>query len=162
MKAEIRKLIEDCMTQGTDEELENLLMILKGFQNKQLGKNSSYIGGLLHMERLISNKTCEVTIPINSYINNSLNIVHGGVTATLLDSAMGNLANSLLPEGFTAVTSQLNVHYISIGKGDYLNCKAEVSHQGSKTLLITGDVFRSDGKKIAHATGTFFIIEKKE
>ncbi|MFD2443394.1 PaaI family thioesterase [Bacillus sp. CGMCC 1.16607] len=162
MKEEIRQLFEECISRDNEEELENLKNILKGVQNKQLGINTSYIGGLLHMERTINDHVCEVTIPLYSYLNNSLNIVHGGITATLLDSAMGNLANSLLPVGYTAVTSQLNVHYISVGKGEYLTCKAEVSHKGTKVMLITGDVYRSDGRKIAHATGTFFIIEKKE
>jgi len=27
-------------------------------------------------------------------------------------------------------------------------------------MVISGEAFRSDGKKIAYATGTFFIIKK--
>jgi uncharacterized protein (TIGR00369 family) len=73
---------------------------------------------------------------------------------------MGTLANYLLPEGFGAVTNQLNIHYIAPGIGDFLHCKAELIHQGNKTLVISGEAFRSDGKKIAYATGTFFIIQK--
>ena len=105
-------------------------------------------------------KTCEITVPLNPVWNNSLDIVHGGVTATLLDTTMGTVVNAILPEGYVAVTNQLNIHYIAPGIGDTLHCKAEIIHHGSKTMIIEGETYRSDGKKIAHATGTFFIIQK--
>jgi uncharacterized protein (TIGR00369 family) len=112
------------------------------------------------MERTFDQDTCEITIPINPILNNNLNILHGGITATVLDTAMGSLANHHLPEGYGAVTNQLNIHYTAPGTGASLRCKAEILHQGSKTMVISGEAYRSDGKKIAHATGTFFIIEK--
>jgi acyl-coenzyme A thioesterase PaaI-like protein len=46
------------------------------------------------------------------------------------------------------------------GIGDTLRCTADIIHQGSKTFVISGQAYRSDGKKIAYATGTFFIIQK--
>lgn len=162
MKEKIKHLLEDCLSQGTDEELDNLLQILKGFQQKQIGKKGSYISGLFHMHPKTTEQGCTITIPLYSYLNNSFNIVHGGVTATLLDTTMGTLANKLLPSGYNAVTSQLNIHYIAVGKGDFLTCKAYLNHKGSTVLLITGEVFRSDGKKIAYATGTFFILKSTE
>ena len=114
------------------------------------------------MDRVIDKekKTCEITVPINPFLNNSLDIVHGGITATILDTTMGTVANFLLPDGYGAVTNQLNIHYIAPGIGDTLRCKAEVIHQGSKTFVISGEIYRSDGKKIAYATGTFFTIQK--
>ena len=112
------------------------------------------------MERNFDQNSCEITIPITPIINNNLDIVHGGITATVLDTAMGVLANQLLPEGFGAVTNQLNIHYIAPGIGETLRCKADIVHKGSKTMVISGEAFRSDGKKIAYATGTFFIIKK--
>lgn len=162
MQEKIRQLLEDFMSQGTQEELENLQHILNGLQKKQAEKKSSYINGLFHMDPIITDKGCEISMPLYSYLNNSFHIVHGGVTATLLDTAMGTLANKLLPSGYHAVTSQLNVHYIAPGKGEFLTCKAELNHKGSNVLLISGEVLRSDGKKIAYATGTFFIIKPFE
>lgn len=159
MKDELRQLLESCIENGTDDDLNALSTLIKGVQKKITYKRSTFIDGILHMERTFDKDTCEISIPINPIINNNLNIVHGGITATVLDTAMGSLANYLLPEGFGAVTNQLNIHYIAPGIGDSLRCKAEVVHQGSKTLVISGEAFRSDGKKIAYATGTFFIIK---
>ncbi|QCJ41941.1 PaaI family thioesterase [Bacillus sp. S3] len=161
MKDELRKLLEICIETGSDTDLRALASLLKGVQKKISRNRSTFIDGLLHMERSFGQGSCEITIPINPIIHNNLSIVHGGITATVLDTAMGVLANHQLPEGYGAVTNQLNIHYILPGKGDTLRCKAEIIHKGSKTLVISGEAFRDDGRKIAYATGTFFIIPKE-
>lgn len=162
MKNQVREVLEDCLAEASVEELEILMDVLLGFQKKQMNINSSYIGGLLHMERTITNDICELTVPLTPFVHNSLGIVHGGITATIIDTAMGTLANSLLPDSYHAVTTALNIHYLAVGNGDYMKCKALLEHKGSKTMVISADVHRSDGKKIAQASGSFFIIKKKD
>ncbi|MED3552317.1 PaaI family thioesterase [Cytobacillus praedii] len=161
MKEQLRELLEQSMVGATTEELNVLNDILRGFNKKQKKINSSYIDGLLHMERTMDDNECHLTVPLSPLLNNTLGIVHGGVTATITDTAMGTLANSILPEGYGAVTTQLNIHYLAVGKGDYLQCKARIDHKGTKNMVLSADVHRSDGKKIAQATGSFFIIKKK-
>jgi uncharacterized protein (TIGR00369 family) len=162
MKNTLQQLLDKLIEKGSESDLSALAYILEGFEKKIDNKYSQYIDGLLHMERKIDQekKTCEITVPLNDVWNNSLGIVHGGITATLLDTVMGTVINAILPEGFGAVTSQLNIHYIAPGIGETLTCKAEIIHQGSKTAVVLGEAFTADGKKIAHATGTFFIIHK--
>jgi len=159
LKDELRQLFETCIEGGSEEDLNSLAQLLEGFQRK-IQNNSTYIDGILHMERKIDETSCEITIPLHPVLNNNLNILHGGMTATVLDTAMGSLANYLQPEGFGAVTNQLNIHYIAPGIGETLRCKAEVVHKGTKTMVISGEAYRADGKKIAYATGTFFTISK--
>lgn len=161
MNRDLIKLFDQCTRNATDEELTALESLLLGFHKKQTGKNSSYIGGLLHMERHITEDECILTVPLSKIVNNPLEILHGGITATIIDSAMGTLAASLLPEGFGAVTTQLNIHYLAVGKGEYVTCRATIDHKGTKSMVLSADVHRSDGRKIAQATGSFFIIEKK-
>jgi uncharacterized protein (TIGR00369 family) len=110
------------------------------------------------MEKTVDAETSYITIPINSITDNSFRIVHGGITATVMDTAMGILANQLLPEGYSAVTSNLNIHYIAPGIGEKVKASAKLIHKGSNTLVMEGSVFRDDGKQIAHGTGTFFIV----
>jgi len=160
MKEDLRHLLETILQNGSEEDLEVIKQLLEGVENKIKRNRRTYIDGILHMETNFTEDSCEITIPISPVINNNLNIVHGGITATVLDTTMGVLANRLLPEGYGAVTNQLNIHYIAPGIGDALNCKAEVIHKGTKTMVISGEAFRSDGKKIAYATGTFFMIKK--
>ena len=162
MKDRLHQLLDNCIENGSEVDLSALEHVLEGFQKKIDNKYSQHIDGLLQMERKIDKekKTCEITIPLNVVWNNSLDIVHGGITATILDTTMGTAINAILPEGYGAVTNQLNIHYIAPGIGDSLHCKAEIIHHGSKTVVIAGEAYRSDGKKIAYATGTFFIIQK--
>lgn len=160
MQNELRQLLETYMEIGTEADLDALAYLLEGAGRKFQGKNSTFVDGILHMERKLDKNSCEITIPVHPIIYNNLNIAHGGVTATVLDTAMGTLANYILPEGLGAVTNQLNIHYIAPGTGEAIRCKAQVVHQGSKTMVISGEAYRSDGKKIAYATGTFFIINK--
>jgi uncharacterized protein (TIGR00369 family) len=153
MKDELRQSLESCIENGTETDLNALTSLLEGVQKKINRKNSTFIDGILHMERTFDKNSCEITIPINPVLNNNLNIVHGGITATVLDTAMGSLVNYLLPEGLGAVTNQLNIHYLAPGTGESIRCKAEIIHQGSKTMVISGEAYRSDGKKIAYARG---------
>lgn len=162
MKERIRELVENCIEKGSDENMNALVYLLEGFEKKVDKKYTQYIDGLLHMERSIDKekKTCEITVPLNPIWDNSLDIVHGGITATILDTVMGTVVNAFLPESYGAVTNQLNIHYIAPGIGDTIRCFAEIIHQGNKTVVVSGEAYRTDGKKIAHATGTFFIIQK--
>jgi uncharacterized protein (TIGR00369 family) len=157
MKEKVTDLFEQIMEKGTDEDIKVLEHILEGLHNKQL----TYVNSLLHMEGELKDNTYEIKIPLNSMVNNPLNILHGGITATVIDTAMGALVHSILPEGSGAVTTSLNIHYISPGIGEYITCKARIDHHGSKTMLVSADVFRSDGQKIAQASGSFFIIKKR-
>ncbi len=161
MEKDLHQLLDECISLSGEQELEALKTVLAGVKNKLSGKNSTYIDGLLHMDRRLDDQTCEIDIPITNVLDNTLGIVHGGFTATVLDTAMGTLANRLLPEGYAAVTSQLNIHFLAPGIGDKLHCKASLIHKGRSTVVLEADVFRSDGKRIAHSSGSFFVIEKQ-
>ena len=162
MDSEIRNLLEDCLQNADSNDLVVLRQLLQGLQKKQIIKQGSYIGGILQMARKLDENSCELTIPINPITMNNLGIVHGGITATVIDSAMGALAGSLVPIGYATVTTQLNIHYIAPGLGDYLHCKAIVEHKGTKTMVLSATVTTSDGKKIAKSTGSFFIIKRQK
>lgn len=161
MKDELDQLLTEYKGLAKDSDLKALSHVISGMKKKLEGHSTTFIGGILHYSKNPDESVWEITLPINPALFNSLGIVHGGITATLIDSAMGTLANSLVPEGYGAVTSQLNVHYLAPGIGESLRCQAEVAHQGKNTMVISAEVFRDDGKKAAQATGSFFIVEKK-
>lgn len=160
MKDQLRQLLDECIEIGTETDLGALAFLLEGVQKKIAEKKNTFINSLLHMERKIDDNSCEIKIPLHAVLNNDLNIIHGGITATLLDTTMGSIVHYHLPEGYGAVTNQLNIHYIAPGIGDSIRCRAEIIHHGTKTLVVAGEAYRSDGKKIAYATATFFIIKK--
>ncbi len=146
---------------ATEEEKETLENIVDGVIRKQKNKESSYLGELLEAKGKFYDNQFEITIPNTPIIQNSLNIVHGGITATLIDSAMGSLVFQFLPKDRAAVTSELKINYLAPGIGSSLKCVSSLIHQGSSIIVTEGKVYRDDGKLIAHATGSFFVIKRR-
>lgn len=162
MKDHLMKIFERCLEDGSETDLRALSYALEGLHQTIMKKNGPYIGGLLHMEPKMDERACEITIPLNPLLNNHLNMLHGGITATVLDTAMGVLANHLVPEQYGAVTSQLNIHYLAPVTGEHLRCRGEMIHQGKKIMVISGEAFNEQGQKVAYATGSFFVIHKQK
>jgi uncharacterized protein (TIGR00369 family) len=86
-------------------------------------------------------------------------IAHGGVIATLLDTAMGVAVSTQTPDGCFAVTSQLNVHFIRPGwNGERLLISAKVSHSGATTSVAQAEMTTADDVGVALASGTFIFV----
>ena len=91
---------------------------------------------------------------------NPLGTVHGGIHATLLDSAMGCAVHTTLPAGVGYTTLELKVNYIKAITLDAgtLTCVGEVIHVGGRVATAEGRVTDSAGKLLAHATTTCMIF----
>ncbi|MGW6979793.1 PaaI family thioesterase [Streptomyces sp. NPDC054932] len=91
---------------------------------------------------------------------NPLGTVHGGIAATLLDSAMGCAVHTTLPAGVGYTTLELKVNYIRAAQTDGRTLTAEgtVIHAGRRTATAEGKVTDDRGKLIAHATTTCLIL----
>ncbi|MDG5470171.1 PaaI family thioesterase [Jeotgalibacillus sp. ET6] len=161
MKEDLQQLTNKILTDGTQEDLTVLKQILTGLNDKINKKHTSYTSALLNMKRNVDSDSCTVKIPVSSTLHNSLGIVHGGMSATLLDTAMGALANQLAPEGMGAVTSQLNVHFVQAIAGEEMTATACILHKGRKTMVLEASIMNPDGKIAAHGTGSFYLIEMK-
>ena len=95
---------------------------------------------------------------------NPFGVVHGGVAATLFDSALGCSVQSLLPPGHAAPTMELHINYIrpiTISTGR-VRCSGQVVHLGKRSAIAEGRLVDMDGKLYAHATGTFVISPLEE
>ena len=91
----------------------------------------------------------------------TLGILHGGVTATLLDTAMGYAAGTLSPKGHFVVTVQLNVNFIRPGwEGETLRVSGEVKHSGQQTAVSYGEIRNDEGTLVATGTGTFLYVRQ--
>ena len=91
---------------------------------------------------------------------NPLGTVHGGVLATLLDSATGCAVHSVLPAGTGYTTLDLNARYlrpVTAGTGRLL-ATGSVLSRGSRTALAEAQVTDSRDRLIAHATSTCLIF----
>jgi uncharacterized protein (TIGR00369 family) len=85
--------------------------------------------------------------------------VHGGVIATVLDTAMGFAVRSLLAEGDTVATAELRTSYrrpVTVEAGP-LRVEAGVLHRSRTTALAEGRVVDAEGRLFAHATATWSV-----
>ena len=91
---------------------------------------------------------------------NPIGVVHGGVAATLMDSAMGCAVHSLLPAGVGYTTLELKVNFLRPMTRDTGPVRAEgaVLHAGSRTALAEARLVDAAGKLLAHATSTCLIL----
>jgi uncharacterized protein (TIGR00369 family) len=91
---------------------------------------------------------------------NPIGSVHGGVFATLLDSACGCAVQSVLPLGDFYTSLDLSVKFLrgmNVGTGP-VECIGTVTHIGRRTALAEARLQDMDGKLYATATSSCLII----
>jgi uncharacterized protein (TIGR00369 family) len=91
---------------------------------------------------------------------NPIGSVHGGVAATLCDSACGCAVHSMLPAGTSYTSLDLSVKFLraitaSTGR---LRCEGTVTHLGSRTALAQAMLSDDGGKLYAQATSSCLIF----
>jgi uncharacterized protein (TIGR00369 family) len=100
------------------------------------------------------------TVEPAEYHYNPIGVVHGGLAATLLDSAMGCAVHTMLPAGVGYTTLEIKVNYVRALTSETRGVRAEarVVHVGGRTATAEGRVVDEAGKLYAHATTTCLII----
>jgi uncharacterized protein (TIGR00369 family) len=156
---EIYEELKDFIEESSEQEKEALKIFLNSLKTKREKSNLTHIASLLQFEtNQIDDKTLEMTMPNSLILDNSIGIVHGGLTATLLDTALGTLASRVPGNKKGAVTVELKVDFLSPGVGEKFICHAQVVHNGRQLVRMEGKVRNEKGALIASATGTFFKL----
>ena len=91
---------------------------------------------------------------------NGLGIAHGGLAATLLDSALGCAINATMPPGKIFTTLEMKVNYvrpITRERGE-LRCEANMIHAGGRVATAEGRIVDREGKIYAHGTATCMLF----
>ena len=91
---------------------------------------------------------------------NPLGTVHGGIAATLLDSAMGVAVHTTLDEGQTYTTLELNVNYVGAMTQDTgpVVATGSVIHRGGRVATAEARLTDANGRLLAHGTSTCLIM----
>jgi uncharacterized protein (TIGR00369 family) len=97
------------------------------------------------------------------YHYNPIGVVHGGLAATLLDSAMGCAVQTTCPAGVTYTTLEIKANYvrpITLDAGD-LRCVGTVLYKGRRQATAEGKLVEAaTGRLLAHGTTTCLVIER--
>jgi uncharacterized protein (TIGR00369 family) len=94
---------------------------------------------------------------------NPIGSVHGGIAATLLDSALGCAIFSTLQKGDTWTTLELKLNFVRPMTKDTgpLRAQGRIIHRGRTVATSEGDLKDRAGKLYAHATTTCMIFPAK-
>jgi uncharacterized protein (TIGR00369 family) len=91
---------------------------------------------------------------------NGLGIAHGGLAATLLDSALGCAINTMMPAGKVFTTLEMKINYVRpmrLETGE-VRCEAQVLHVGGRVASAEGRIVDARGKLYAHGTATCMLF----
>jgi uncharacterized protein (TIGR00369 family) len=85
-------------------------------------------------------------------------VVHGGVYATILDTAMGASVVTVLGGEETTATTSLYVEFLRAAReGETLTARGDVLRRGRHIAFAEGNLYGSDGRRFSQARGTWYI-----
>jgi uncharacterized protein (TIGR00369 family) len=102
-----------------------------------------------------------VLMPAAEFHYNPLGTVHGGIIATLLDTAAGCTVHSTLPAGVGYTSLDLMTRFIkpvTVASG-LLRCEGGIISRGRRTAAAEARLYDERGTLLAHATSTCLIFD---
>jgi uncharacterized protein (TIGR00369 family) len=91
---------------------------------------------------------------------NPIGVIHGGWTATILDSAMAHATATTLNAGEGHTTIEMKIAFIRpvLPSTGNVRCEAKLIHRGGRISITEGRLFDAGGKLLAHGTETCIIL----
>jgi uncharacterized protein (TIGR00369 family) len=115
--------------------------------------------GVYRVQRSIGAKVEEVepgrsviTIDVKDTHLNGAGTLHGGVYASLIDTAMGLSVLALV--GVRTATIEMNVHFLGAVSEGRITCHSEVVHRTRQTATAEAKVRDSEGNLVTMATSS--------
>lgn len=101
-------------------------------------------------------KMLEAEFPVREWEMNSIQTMHGGLTAAAVDMTCGVLVR-FFKRSVRAATAQLSVNYLRpLSCGETFIVRAKINKQGRRIIFLTAEVVSKDsGQTAATASGTF-------
>jgi uncharacterized protein (TIGR00369 family) len=105
-----------------------------------------------------------IALPYAKHICQQHGYLHAGVVTTIVDSACGYAAFSLMPEGSAVLTVEFKVNLMSPAKGDRFLAIGRVVKPGRTLTVTQGEVIAvEEGREtvVAIITATMMRLEAK-
>ena len=107
----------------------------------------------------------ELEFPYQSSLTQQHGFIHAGIVSTVLDSACGYAAFSLMPENAAVLTIEFKLNLLSPAKGERFRAIGRVKKPGKNITVTEGELFSySEGeqKLIAVMVGTIMSVYDRE
>ena len=87
--------------------------------------------------------------------------LHGGMIATLADTATGLAYRTVLEPATSHVTSSLTLTFLAPGRTGTVTARGRVIKRGRRFGYAEADVVDEDGTLLARATATFTVLPER-
>ncbi|MHC4996344.1 MAG: PaaI family thioesterase [Planctomycetota bacterium] len=100
-----------------------------------------------------------ITLPIRDIHARGLDIVHGGVLASLIDTVTGMAASTVCPEDHLTLTIELKANYVRrVNVGETIVATATVEHRGRTTVVASSRITNADDQPVAIGSATMLYV----
>lgn len=99
-----------------------------------------------------------VDLPYNPDLDHALGGVHGGVYATLLDTAGWFTAAATHDIPCWVATTEMSVHFLAPVQCTSLRAVGQLIRQGKRQDVAEMRLYDGNGRLVGHATGTFILL----
>ena len=106
----------------------------------------------------LSAKTAKIKLEMRDELRQPYGVLHGGATASLIDTAMAFAVRTCVPEDIQTTTIDLTVHYLRPHSEGEVICTAKVERAGKRILTVSAEVHNEQEKLIATALSTYTKI----
>ena len=102
--------------------------------------------------------TATLVVHVRDELMRNDGIVHGGVMASLIDSAFAFAIIPILDEGERTVTVDMTIHYLRPVSNGAAKAVARVVRAGRRVITVSADLFDENEKLAATALSTYLRI----
>jgi uncharacterized protein (TIGR00369 family) len=99
-----------------------------------------------------------VDLPYNPNLDHALEGIHGGVYATMLDTAGWFTAAAAHDEPCWLATAEMSVHFLAPAARNSLQAIGRLIKRGRRQDVAEMHLYDSQGHLVGHATGTFVVL----
>ncbi|MFZ0611802.1 MAG: PaaI family thioesterase [Desulfobacterales bacterium] len=128
---------------------------------KKVVKNSPYPRHMAMVLAHIELDRAEIALKLASYHLQPFGIVHGGVIATMIDTATFWSAFLRLPEDAGLVNVDLKLNYLQPVVDGILTARANCLRAGRSISYSEAKVFDESENLVAHGTSTLMVLQGK-
>ncbi|MBX7105308.1 MAG: PaaI family thioesterase [Gemmataceae bacterium] len=107
----------------------------------------------------------ELTLPYRADLTQQHGFIHAGVVATVLDSACGYAAFTVMPADVAVLTVEYKINLLRPAEGERIVARARVKRAGRTLVVCTGDAFGVTGdteKAVATMLATVMAVPPQD
>jgi uncharacterized protein (TIGR00369 family) len=102
-----------------------------------------------------------IEFPFDAKLTQQHGFIHAGIVSTVLDSACGYAAFSLMPADAPVLTIEFKINLLSPAQGDHFEAIGKVKKPGRNITVTEGEIYAHQGKGrklVASMVGTMMAV----